>query len=200
MKTLRVGIDLDGVLYDFADSFRRYLVASGKVLEGVLPSGEPSTWTFYEDWGFSLAEFIQICNDGVDAGIIFRGPAREGASEAVNKIKNLGHTIHIITDRKFGSDPVNSEIATKEWLSEHNIPYDTLTFSADKTCVATHLFVEDKLENYDALVAAGVEAYLIDRPWNNVLSERQNPRTKRKRIADIADYAFLIEAELYGIF
>lgn len=196
---LRVGIDLDGVLYDFAASFRRYLVASGQILEGVLPDEEPGRWSFYEDWGFSLDEFIKLCNDGVDAGYVFRGPTRPHAVESVRRIKDMGHSVHIITDRKFGSDPVNSEIATKHWLDEHGIPYDTLTFSADKTCVPTDCFVEDKLENYDALREAGVAAFLVSRPWNYD-AEEFNTKRLRRRIPCIKDYADLIEAELTQVF
>lgn len=196
---MRVGFDLDGVLYDFAASFKRYMVSRGQILEGVLSDQEPSSWNFYEGMGLSLAEFKSICDDGVDAGYIFRGPARPNAAESVNRVKALGHTIHIITDRKFGSDPVNSEIATKEWLAEHGIPYDTLTFSADKTCVPTDCFVEDKLENYDALREAGNNAYLITRPWNYDPEEFASKR-QRRRILDVKDYADIIEAELVGIF
>lgn len=132
-------------------------------------------------------EFKRVCNNGVDAGIIFQGPTRPNAIEAVKSIKALGHTVVIITDRQFGTTPERSHTATKMWLEFHGIPYDELYFCADKTVVPTDLFVEDKLENYDALTAAGTNCFLITRPWNLRNDSRQ-------RITDIADYAAAVAA------
>jgi hypothetical protein len=183
---LKVGIDLDGVCFDFAASLRRYLVASKKDADLTIQPGEPSRWEFYLDWGLEEWEFIDVCNDGVDAGYIFSGGYIDMAPSAINFIRSLGHSIHIVTDRQFGQYPETSHKATKNWLWEHDIEYDTLTFSADKTCVKTDMFIDDKLSNYDALVAAGVDCYLVDRPWN------QDPGDDRKRLKSIQEYATII--------
>lgn len=65
---MRVGIDLDGVCYNFAASVSAYLDTLGG-----LPGGypEPRHWEFYEDWGLDLFGFLRVCHAGVDAGIIF---------------------------------------------------------------------------------------------------------------------------------
>lgn len=183
---MRVGIDLDGVCYDFAESFVRYLRHSGNTHYDIV-DGEPDKWYFYKDWGMTTEEFLQHCHDGADAGIIFRtGFQRDGASTAIAFMKALGHSIHIITDRSFGSTPSVSEHNTESWLKECGIVYDTLTFSADKTCVQTDVFIEDKLENYDALVGVGVDCYLVNRPWN------QNGGDSRKRVESILEFARVV--------
>lgn len=182
---LRVGLDLDGCLYDFGNSVRRYLDSVGREYGFKDGADEPHHWDFYEYWGMDREEFTQICHDGVDAGFIFSGPARPHAAGTAHSIKGMGHEIIIITDRQFGSTPRASHEATANWLAKHNIEYDELWFSADKTIAHTDMFVEDKISNYDALDAAGVEVYLINRPWN---LEKDN----RRRIDDIADYGDIV--------
>lgn len=184
---MRVGFDLDGVVYNFGDSVQRYLEATG---QGHLwksgPTPEPY-WDFYKDWGWTGKQFVELCNNGADDGYIFTGPVREGAVEAFQMVKDAGHTIVIITDRQFGTTPKVSQDHTREWLAQHGIPYDELHFSADKTIAPTDTFVEDKLENYDALDAAGVEVYLVNRAWNQVGRD-----CHRRRIDNVLEYARIV--------
>lgn len=184
----RVGFDLDGVLYNFGDSVKRYLDATDR--GHIWKSGPTETpfWDFYKDWGWDSKQFVEMCNDGADAGYIFCGPARENAVEAVERVARLGHEVIIITDRQFGTTPKSSHDNTTEWLAQHGIEYDELVFSANKTCVPTDFFVEDKLENYDALVAAGTNTFLINRAWNVV-----DGGDARMRINDVSDYATFVE-------
>lgn len=160
----RVGWDLDGVEYDFAESVRRAAKHFGMDLEFCY--GEPDDWYFYRPWGLSDKEFVELCHRGADAGIIFAGERRPNGLEAINRLRDAGHEIHIITDRSFGSHPSVSEKLTRLFLEEHGYQYDSLTFSADKTVVPTDFFIEDKIQNYDALDAVGCQVYLINRPWN----------------------------------
>lgn len=186
---MRVGWDLDGVLFNFGDSVQRYLEHTG---QGHLWKSGPNPtpyWDFYKDWGWTGADFVKFCNDGADAEFIFCGPAREGAVEAMAFSRRMGHTNVIITDRQFGTTPESSHRNTRNWLEEHGFPYDELYFSADKTVAPTDLFIEDKLENYDALDAAGVEVYLINRAWNQIEDD-----TSRRRIDTLEQYVQVIAA------
>lgn len=185
---MRIGVDLDGVLYNFGDSVKRYLDHIGQ--GDVWKSGPTPTpfWDFYKDWGWTGEEFVRLCNDGADAGFIFSGPAREHAVESMGRIAATGNGIVIITDRGFGSTPEVSRRATEEWLRQHEIEYDELWFSADKTCAPTDLFVEDRLNNYDALVEAGTKTYLINRAWNQV-----DGGDARNRINCVCEYADAVE-------
>ncbi|AXH68795.1 phosphatase [Streptomyces phage Comrade] len=184
---MRVGVDLDGVCYDFAHSFRRALFELGVYNDYKVVEGEPDNWHFYLDWGLTQDEFVQFCHQGVDRGTVFGyGGPRDDAPAALSFLRAMGHSIHIVTDRSFGTVPENSHDVTRKWLSHFGFEYDTLTFSADKTCVPTDVFIEDKLENYDALVAAGVDCYLVDRPWN------QDGDDGRKRIKSIQQFATIV--------
>lgn len=192
---MRIGFDLDGVLYNFGDSVKRYLEHTG---QGHVWKSGPTPkpyWDFYKDWGWTGKEFVNMCNEGADAGFIFCGPARHNASRAVNAIKDMGHEVVIITDRQFGSTPFVSHKNTLNWLAKHNIPFDEIYFSADKTCVPTDMFIEDKLENYDALDAAGVEVYLVNRAWNFVDEDEDN----RRRIRHVMDYVKAVEQRTHPV-
>lgn len=173
---MRVGIDLDGVCYDFAGSVREYLNH---------PHPDPERWEFYEDWGLSLDDFLTVCHDGVDAGIIFtHGDPYPNVLDAFKIIKGAGHSIHIVTDRAFGQNGA-SPAATAAWLARHGLDYDSLTFSADKTVVKLDVMVDDKPSNYAALQAAGVDAYLLTRPWNQQVPNAQ-------RVLDLLHFAEVI--------
>lgn len=190
---MRVGFDLDGVGYAFETALYDYLAKSVHA-EKYPAAGLPTRrWEFYEDWGMSLEQFLDLCHEAADAGHIFyAGGCLDNFPAAVRKVKNLGHSVHIITDRAFGSSPEVSQDLTRLWLKEHDVLYDSLTFSADKTIVPTDVFVEDKLANYDALEAVGTYTYLVNRPWN------QDPFGKRRRrIKSVEEYASLVESWTY---
>lgn len=187
---MRVGFDLDGVLFNFGQSVKDYLEATGQDhLWKSGPNPKPY-WDWYKDWKWTTDDFLQFCHDGADAGYIFRGNVRPNAVAAVSIVKKMGHEIIVITDRSFGTTPKVSEDATIAWWKEYGFPpFDEIHFSADKTIAPTDIFVEDKLSNYDAITAAGTECWLINRPWNDTEPDDRN------RINDVMDYVAKVEAK-----
>jgi hypothetical protein len=183
MRQLIVGNDLDGVGHVFGDSCKMHLDHTGR---GHLwksgPNPEPY-WDWYKDWGWTSKEFVEFCHEAADCGCLFNGPVRDGWLEMMYKQAEEGHYIVIITDRPFGSTPEVSEKITVDWLHEHDVYYDELIFSADKTCRWTDFFIDDKIENYDALTAAGTKAFLLNRPWNQV-----SGGDARNRIDDLHEF------------
>lgn len=181
---MRVGIDLDGVCYDFAASVREYLCNTVGSHDPDM-CGEPSRWEFYEDWGLDLPAFLDAFHAGVDAGVVFtHGEPYPNVAEAFARIKVNGHSIHIVTDRAMG-EPGASEAATAAWLNRHGLTFDSLTFTADKTAVRLDVMVDDKPSNYEALDAAGVEVYMLTRAWNKHVPNA-------RRVLDLLHYAEVI--------
>lgn len=181
---LIVGEDLDGCQYDFRQGCMRWFEQAGlKVKDESL-----SLWHFHEQWGMSKEEYDKLVDDGVDAGVIFMGKALPGSAYAAWKIRDLGHKLVIITHRWQGS-PGNAERNTRAWLNQNYIAFDELIFSEDKTVPFTDMFVEDRVENYDALEANGTDAFLINQPWN----EGRDTNGPRKRIRSMYDFAIAVE-------
>ncbi len=157
-----IGIDLDGCLYDFGKSLAHYLVEYEDFPTEV--ATPPKVWNFFLDWGLSIDDYIKAYARGVDAGVVLRvGEPDIDSVEVLNLLREGGHTLHIVTYRTVGKRAVQN---TMEWLEEYEVPYDTITFSKDKTIVKNHIFIEDNMDNFKALWAADIECFLMDRPWN----------------------------------
>lgn len=181
---MRVGYDNDGVGYFFGPSVRNYLATVGRDVPE-MHDHACTKWDFYQAWGMHRDEFDKHVDAGVDAGIIFgpgNGLTRPNFFESIRTVKALGHEVIIVTHRYQGS-PGMAERNTEKWLEPVRHLIDEVHYAEDKTSVPTDTFVEDNLANYDALIAAGVKAFLINRPWNEVKGG-----DARNRIDDVSDY------------
>jgi hypothetical protein len=162
----RVGFDLDGVWYDFRKAHSEFEIGRGNA-HCTLEAADPG-WDYFDGWGMSLDEWLRSYADGVDAGLILRyGDPLPGAVESSRRLAEAGHTIHIVTDRSVGTDLGSASRATAAWLADHGFVFHSLTFSRDKTVVPVDVFIEDRLQNADAINATGTPCYLINRPWND---------------------------------
>lgn len=158
---LDIGVDIDEVMFDFVGSLREWLHFQYGCQYHFMP--EPIRWDFAADWGLTKAEFDDACYAGVDAGFIFaRGVPLPGTEVALRQLASLGR-IHLVTNRRFGP---KTRVNTLRWLGRYGLPYDTLTFTKDKTRVPADIYIDDKPENYDLLDQAGYNPFLRDHPWN----------------------------------
>lgn len=158
----RVGVDLDGVVYDFVGQYREFLLGYGDYAYGHYP--QPTQWRFFEDWKISEEEFLKhLRNHGRE---IFReGQPYPGAIKALQCLAAAGHTLVFITDRVIMGEAAEPE--TKYWLRKHlfvGTEFE-LHVTADKSSVKVDYFIDDKPENLAAMPFA-TDVYLCDRPWN----------------------------------
>jgi hypothetical protein len=166
---LDIGIDLDGVCYDFAGGLREWLVAArGRDRSSM---SDPQGWHFYSaQWGLTVPEFLAECTAAVDAGHLFAvGDPLDGVADGIGRLLAAGHRVHLVTDRAGFGAPGAAEANTRRWLAAHGIAFTTLTLSGDKTVVPTDVFIDDRVENVVALTAAGVRTYVRDQAWNRHL-------------------------------
>jgi hypothetical protein len=189
LPKLRVGLDLDGCFYDFAGSYWVGCLALGIIDQETASRalGNITRWEFYEDGGHTLPEFLANCDELADAGLLW-GQGYYNRDEWKALEKNTDLFLHVVTDRTFGSHPAVSQVATIMGLAEGGLRYDAITFTAIKETVELDLMLDDKVSNYDALDAAGVEVYLLDRPWN------RSEGCHRRRIYSITEYQTRVEA------
>jgi 5'(3')-deoxyribonucleotidase len=164
-RRLRIGVDLDGVCYDFVDALRRW---GHKVTGRPLEEFGPAThWGFYEDWKWSEQEFLQHYRDALTAGFMFRdGPIFFDALMGLRKLRALGHRIDIMTDRGLPGILDVAETSTKHWLKENDVPFDSLYIGRNKTLVPVDICIEDSVKHYEALLRGGSNPRMLTRPWN----------------------------------
>ena len=176
-----IGVDLDGVVHDFAESIHSYLIQEEHPGVPKYFDGLEVEYDFFTEWGITHAEYDQIHEQAIVQRFAYNGPILDEAKTHLERLYAEGHTIHIITSR-----PRSAFTATVKWLVKHDLPFDYLTFSEDKTCVKTDVFIEDNVSNYLSLEKAGCSPFLVDRGWN-----RKAPGVFR-RVKDIGEFADLV--------
>lgn len=153
---MRIGIDIDGVLTDVI----RYVCDYGSKY-------------FFEKYGkldininsWSLKDMFNVTDEEdkecwltIVKNYSINEPARSFTSEVINKIKNEGNSIYIITARSVDKwDDVDGQMNNiiKDWLKHNEIQYDNLIFSKDKLEICKKynidIMIEDKTENINSV-------------------------------------------------
>ena len=88
------------------------------------------------------------------------------AVDIINKLKEEGHKIYLITAR-FQMDNFDVESASKNWLKDNNIQYDEFIMNAqDKVIVAKQnnidIFIDDAIKNCENMAEAGIKTFIMD--------------------------------------
>jgi uncharacterized HAD superfamily protein len=158
-----VGIDLDGVIYPFVDSFRAYC----QERLGVDNLTTPTHWHFYEDWGLDSETFNAWLLEASKTHQIFSSYLPyEGVLESWKELRDMGVNIHVITAR-----PQSAWAQTVEWLAKYNLHVDSLHFCSTKgflSKVATGkaMMLDDQIVYYEEAEKAGIIPCLLTRDWN----------------------------------
>lgn len=165
---IRIGIDLDGVVYNFLDEFRNY--AAPKL--GLMPQDLPDSdnWFFSRDWGMTDEEYADMLHFGVTKDDLFsKGEVYPGAVEALKKLQEANFEIVIITARDLDGTTDTIKFVrerTELWLLENKVPYDELIIDNCKFVHDINVLVDDGIHNVSNFVQTGRPAYVFDRPWN----------------------------------
>lgn len=176
---MRIGVDIDDVLFPWYDQAHVACTAAG-ITNGITPT----SWYVHESYGCTLEEWIAALSAATLDGSLYRGDPYPGAVDALERLKAAGHTIHLVTARGLLQHGELIKAHTYRWVADHLAHVvDSLTFSKDKTVVPVDVFIDDNVKNYDAVEAAGIECWLIDRPWN------QDTGDGRWRFSSFAEYA-----------
>lgn len=179
---MKIGIDIDGVIYNFPEALRLYLIENRGRKREDLPN--PTCWDFFvEQWNVSLSDYLEIYNS--ESEFLFtRGPKiKDYKLQALNRLKEMGHEIILITNRVIHHPDLwtyqerlyRAETYTRVWLDNNLVPYDELHLGHEKTksalCVDYH--VDDHWVNLDLMKAANsnLKTLLYRRPYNDFISE-----------------------------
>lgn len=193
-KQLVLGLDLDGVVFNYEKATRERFAALLGVAPETLP--RPKHWSLVES-GWPLrdeAHFAELHTSCVRSGMFADMPLIEGASESLWKLSDAGVYIRIVTHRL--GFPGNHAIAAGDTVrglerrmvgadgefGKRLIPYSDLTFVADKPAVGADVYLDDAPHNIVALRAAGRHAIVFDQPYNQHV-----PGPRAKNWAEVAE-------------
>lgn len=141
----KIGLDIDGVLADFNQSFIEYIGTAN----------EPNHW--YYDYKAVDSKLWDILKDDLDFWLNL-------------KSYSLGQDLPFEPVVYVTSRPIPSEVSMK-WIESNHFPCSPVeTVNGNKVEILKKydidIFVDDKYSNFLELNEAGICTYLLDRPWN----------------------------------
>jgi hypothetical protein len=167
---VRLGIDIDGVMYKW-DKTARYMlrdVLPGSPYREVLQQ-ESSSWDWIKEQ-VSPEHWRWLWTEGVRLGLFRYGHLYPGTIQAMRLLVKQGHEVVLITHR-----PQSAVPDTFAWLSWLNLPLaglHLLTNAEPKSLVHPQcdVYLDDKPDNIEDLhLRTGARAVcLMRRPWNTM--------------------------------
>ena len=163
MTSLRLGIDLDGVVADFvAGWISRY----NQEFEADLTPASVQTWdglhtlTHFRD----KAEFWKWASEHGGGSVFRHLETYDGATDALHELAGHGHEIVIITLK-----PDWAVHDTFAWIADHRIPTREIHVTGEKWKVACDVYLDDSPEQLDRYLEKRPDSLVCRfvRPWNN---------------------------------
>ena len=171
---MNIGIDIDNVISNFDEVLKQEFLKHDKELRntGIINTEAHMTkgmfdWTDDELWPFYLENIERIAQ---------KLDVIEGAKEYIEKLKEDGHTIVIITGRDNG-EYTNPYDMTKKWLKEKRIEYDKLILTdayknnkhaKTEKCFENNIdiMIDDSVRNCRDCIENNITTLLMDTPYN----------------------------------
>lgn len=160
----RLGVDLDGVVYDWQRTYR-YMI---REYRGVFMPPVHDFWFYWDaqkEYG-TPEDHKWMWSEGVKLGLFRYGHMIRGARRGLERLHADGYKIEVITHR-----PETAVNDTLDWLSLFfkDIPIagvHILSNGESKTSVPADILVDDKPENVQEWVDDGRRAIQFLQPWN----------------------------------
>jgi uncharacterized HAD superfamily protein len=160
---VKVGLDLDGVVFDFVHGFSLFL--HDHYGAPVIRSEEATAWYWHADVGLTEAQWHEGFA-AFSAGGGFRGlELRPGAWDGVWSLLAAGHEIQYVSARR-GAPRAD----TVQALVRNRLPPGPLRISEHKGRAVRELgldvFVDDRPANVLEVLRAGARTFVMDLPYN----------------------------------
>jgi 5'(3')-deoxyribonucleotidase len=153
-------IDIDNTLWQFSDDLYIELAK----INGDFPT--PDQWDHYEIWegNCSLDDFIAVINTIHRNQDSDRYQPYPESQNFLSELKKHGFHVIIASHRT-----LEMRRPTERWLAKHELPYDELHLSQDKSVLfpKADIVVDDSPRNLEKAVDSGVLATGLLFPWNS---------------------------------
>lgn len=167
----KLGLDLDGIVFDFCTAANSVLVTMGY--------DDPGPWIDWQHAAKACPEgWDRLWDEGIEIHALFDHGAPgdvvyAGAKEFVAELTKDWHVVAVT------SRPKSAEPDTLRFLDYLGID-DYLMFPdlKHKYMAGCHVYIEDAPEAVGALWSAGCNVVVFDRPWNAGLAFEGVPRAK----------------------
>lgn len=163
---MRIGIDVDNVLFPFTVVFNNYIERRMGLKSGTLPGW--SHWNHHQkSFGLTHEQFAELYRDAVIDEELFLqvlGIQKE-ASDALWELNVQGHTVVIVTDRNVPGAEREARAQTFEWL--RYVPHDEVHITSDKLEANCDIYLDDRPGAIPTFLLAGKVACYWDQPWNS---------------------------------
>jgi 5'(3')-deoxyribonucleotidase len=176
---LKIGLDLDGVCYQWEKTarymLRQRIVGRGDVCPGPLLV-ESLHWDHIQE-NVEKRDWEWLWDEGVKQGLFRYGHVVSGSIEGTTQLAALGD-VFIVTAR-----PKAAYGDTLAWLAFmfDKVPIAGVHFTSDKLSANADIYVDDHLDNVQSLLGNNKACVLFDRAWNRrqVLMDDEPPFFER---------------------
>jgi len=182
---MNIGIDIDDTIAETFETLipyaQKYTIEDLKRKSNISLSGDLSDH-FYIVYvnGWKDSEAIDFW-EKYYAEILRKLNIKKFAAEVINKLKQKGHKIYLITAR-WDMRADNVKEITEEWLKDNDVVYDELIINAsDKLKIAKEkhidIFIDDSFNNCRSISdETNAKVYLMDTKINEKLSDHNIKR------------------------
>lgn len=194
---MNIGIDIDNVISNFDEELLKEFLKHNEELGYSDEINEKADYITCGMFHWSEQEVQSFYKNNVER-IVNNLKVIQGAKDYINKLKDDGHHIYIITGRNNGehSSPYNN---TKKWLDENHIKYDKLILTnaykndehgKSEKCIENHIeiMIDDSISICKDCINCGISALLMDTLYNRKVKDITRVHSWKEIYEYIANY------------
>ena len=184
---MKIGIDIDDTIANsfetvFADSqkFDIEVVGNNGALRNMGKAQDHHYMETIYNWSEQQAEQFWIT---YLMKYITKSQPKEDAPSVIQKLKEQGHKIYIITSRYENEIYPNVINPTKEWFTKNKIPYDELVINVQEKAKACKehdidLFIDDSITHCRNIQKEGIKTLVYTTSMNQAIEVEKEGLTR----------------------
>ena len=170
---MRIGIDIDNVISNFNEELLKAYIEHDKELRNTGIVNKNASYIRNDMFDWSNEEESSFYINNIER-IAKKLELIENADKYINKLKEEGHKIYIISGRDNG-EYTNPYDMTTSWLKNHNIKYDELIltnayYSDEKAKICEEknidVMIDDSSRVCNSMKKHNIKSIIMDTPYN----------------------------------